>query len=112
MVAAFAIGSVGAFLVFDWPPLLREIVVGYLFAFLALRIVLVLGRFLLAPGAERFRIVPMETRVARYWYWRIGLLVGWLAFGWVTVGLLHSLGLSNDARRLVAYGLGLGLLAI
>lgn len=112
MVAAFAIGSVGAFLVFDWPPLLREIVVGYLFAFLALRIVLVLGRFLLAPGAERFRIVPMETRVARYWYWRIGLLVGWLAFGWVTVGLLHSLGLSIDARRLVAYGLGLGLLAI
>ncbi len=112
LVAAFAIGSVGAFLAFDWPPLLREIVLGYLFAFVTLRIALVLGRFLLAPGAERLRIVPMRTEAAWYWYRRIGALAGWLAFGWVTVGLLHSLGLSIDARRLVAYGLGLGLLAI
>jgi small-conductance mechanosensitive channel len=112
LVAAFAVGSVGAFLAFDWPPLLREIVLGYLFAFLTLRIVLVLGRFLLAPGAERFRIVPMGTDAAWYWYRRIGVLVGWLAFGWVTVGLLNSLGLAVDARRLVAYALGLGLLAI
>src|SRR3546814_10571525 len=29
IVAAFAIGSVGAFLVFDWPPLLRQIVLAY-----------------------------------------------------------------------------------
>src|SRR5262245_16218346 len=37
MVITFAIGSVGAFLLFDWPPLLREIVLGYLLAFLILR---------------------------------------------------------------------------
>ena len=61
MVVAFAIGSVGAFLVFSWPPLLREIVLGYLFAFLIVRLTLVLGRFLFAPGGERFRIVPMST---------------------------------------------------
>ena len=30
LVAAFALGSVGAFLAFDWPPLLREMVFGYL----------------------------------------------------------------------------------
>ena len=28
LVAAFALGSVGAFLAFDWPPLLREMVLG------------------------------------------------------------------------------------
>ena len=50
-VTAFALGSIVAFLPFDWPPLLREIVLGYLVAFLALRLALVIGRFLLAPGA-------------------------------------------------------------
>ena len=47
-------GSVGAFLLFDWPPLLHEIVAGYLAAFLA------------SPAAERLtekdggkrRIIP------------------------------------------------------
>jgi small-conductance mechanosensitive channel len=112
LVATFAIGSVGAFLAFDWPPLLREIVLGYLLAFLALRVVLVLGRFLIAPGGERFRIVPMSTEAAWYWYRRIAVLIGWLAFGWVTVGLLRTLGLSDEARQIVAYTLGLGLLAI
>jgi hypothetical protein len=63
-LTVFAIGSIGAFLVFDWPPLLREIVLGYLLAFLALRIALVVGRFVLAPpdklfrDNERFRILP------------------------------------------------------
>ena len=118
LVVAFALGSVGAFLLFHWPPLLKEIVLGYLFAFLAVRLALVMGRVLLAPGGkydhdvERFRIIPMSTRAARFWYPRLGLLVGWFAFGWVTLVLLSVLGFSLDARHLVAYMLGLGLLGI
>lgn len=112
MVAAFAIGSVGAFLVFSWPPLLREIVLGYLFAFLIVRLTLVLGRFLFAPAGERFRIVPMSTEAAWFWVRRLALFVGWLAFGWVTVSLLITLGMAVGARQIVAYTLGLGLLAI
>ena len=45
MLAIFGLGSIGAFLVFDWPPLLREVVLGYLVAFLGLRLALVLSRF-------------------------------------------------------------------
>src|SRR3546814_2403912 len=67
LIAAFALGSVGAFLTFDWPPLLRELVLLYLLAFLVLRVALLFGRFLLAPGGERFRIVPMDTSAA--WHW-------------------------------------------
>ena len=58
MLLAFAIGSIGAFLLFDWPPLLKQIVLAYLLVFLIVRLVLVLGRILLAPGAERFRVIP------------------------------------------------------
>jgi small-conductance mechanosensitive channel len=112
LVAAFALGSVGPFLAVDWPPLLREMVLGYLVAFLVARIANVVGHFLLAPHHERFRIVPMETAAARFWYRRLVAFVGWFAFGWVTVGLGRTLGYTLEARQLVAYVLGLGLLAI
>src|SRR5262249_37800718 len=49
LVAAFALGSVGAFLALEWPPLLREMVFGYLLVFLVIRVAVVVGHFLLAP---------------------------------------------------------------
>ncbi len=125
LVAAFGLGSIGAFLIFDWPPLLREILLQYLMAFLEFCLVAVVSRFLLAPGAgppafgaaddpdvDKFRILPMDRAAARFWHRRILVLAGWYAFGYATVMLLSELGFDLEARRLVAYILGLGLLAI
>jgi len=112
IVAAFAIGSVGPFLALDWPPLLSQMVLGYLVALIVTRIAVVVGHFLLAPDAERFRIIPTGIVAARFWCRRLAVFVGWLAFGWVTVGVLSTLGFSMEGRQLVAYLLGLGLLAI
>jgi small-conductance mechanosensitive channel len=112
VVAAFALGSVGAFLALEWPPLLREMVFGYLVVFLVIRVAVVVGHLLLAPHHERFRICPVDTAVARFWSRRIAAFVGLFAFGWVEVGLLSTLGLSLAGRQLIAYVLGLGLLGI
>jgi moderate conductance mechanosensitive channel len=112
LVAAFALGSVGPFLALDWPPLLREVLLGYLLAFLAVRIAVVTGHFLLAPHHERFRIIPMPSMAARFWHRRLVIFVGWFAFGWVQIGLFATLGWSLAGRQVVAYLLGLGLLAI
>jgi len=112
LVIAFTTGSVGAFLTFEWPPLLRNVVLGYLMAFLAVRLSLVVGRFLLAPGAERFRIIPVTTPQARFWQLRLALLIGWFALGRATIEQLGVLGASLEARQIVAYVLGLGLLGI
>src|SRR5262245_10807696 len=111
-VVAFALGSIGPFLALDWPPLLGEMVFGYLVAFLATRVAITVGHFLLSPEAERFTIIPMNTVAARFWCRRLSVFVGWFAFGWVTVGLLSTFGFSLEGRQLVAYALGLGLLAI
>jgi small-conductance mechanosensitive channel len=111
-LAAFALGSVGAFLLFDWPPLLRTVVLAYLIAFLGLRLALVLGRFLLAPGAEKFRIVPMDTRAARFWYVWSGVLIGFFGFAWATLQILAALGVDWQVRRLIALGLGFVLFGI
>jgi len=112
LVVAFALGSIGPFLALDWPPLLREGLFGLLVAFLVVRIANVVGRFLLAPYHERFRIIPMDTAAARFWRRRLGWFVGWFAFGWVIVGFGVPLGYTLEARQLVAYALGLVLVAI
>ena len=112
LVVAFALGSIGPFLAFDWPPLMREGLFGLLVAFLVVRIANVVGRFLLAPYNERFRVIPMDTAAARFWRRRFVWFVGWLAFGWVIVGFGVHLGYTLEARELVAYALGLVLVAI
>jgi moderate conductance mechanosensitive channel len=112
VVAVFAVGSVGACLAVDWPPLLREILFAYLIAFLVLRVANVVGHFLLAPRYEHFRIVPMDGVAARFWCRRLSAFVGIFAFGWVLVGLGATLGWSLEGRQIVAYAFGLVLLAI
>jgi moderate conductance mechanosensitive channel len=111
-VVAFALGSIGPFLARSWPPLLGEMVFGYLVAFLVTRVAVVLGHFLLSPEAECFRVIPMDAAAARFWCRRLVAFVTWFAFGWVSVGLLTTFGFSTEGRQLVAYVLGLGLLAI
>lgn len=111
-LAAFAAGSVGAFLAFNWPPLLREFVLAYLMAFLIARLAFVAGTFLLSPGFPRFRIVPMDEDTARFWHRRLVIFVAWFAFTAVSLTLLKTLGLSPEARRLIGAITALGLVAI
>jgi len=111
-VVAYAVGSIGPFLVMRWPGLLRDIVLGYLIVFLAIRIAAVLGRFFLAPVNDRFRVCPMEAAAARYWYVRLKLVVGWVVLALVTKGVLGELEVSLPARDIVGYAFGFGTLVI
>jgi small-conductance mechanosensitive channel len=112
---SFAIGSVGAFLCFSWPPLLREIVLGYLVAVLCVWLARIVAGFLLAPGggrAARFRIVPMTDPAAKFWQRRIIIAVAVLAFSWVTLGLLRTLGVSPAGLKMLSYISGAILLGM
>jgi small-conductance mechanosensitive channel len=112
---SFAVGSVGAFLCFSWPPLLREIVLGYLVAFLCIWLARIVCGFLLAPGggrAARFRIVPMSDPAAKFWQRRVIIAVAVIAFAWVTLGLLRTLGVSPAGLKLLSYIAGVLLLGL
>jgi moderate conductance mechanosensitive channel len=111
-VAAFALGSVGPFLAFDWDPILRGAVFGYLTAIVVIRVAAAVGHFLLAPDQERFRIIPTDTVAARFWCRRLTLFVGWSALGWLIVEECSALGFSFEGLQVVAYAFGLGLLGI
>ncbi len=112
LVASFALGSVGAFLLFDWTILLKQILLGYLLAMLLARLCFVFGRFFLAPGAARFRVAPLDTPAATFLFYRIGILAVLAAFGTQTITLLGSFGFSPVSRELSSYVLGLVVLAI
>ena len=111
-VAAFTVGATAAFLLFDWPARTRDALVAFFTAFIALRATIVVSRALFSPADARLRLVPVDDAQARRWHLRIVLFAGWLAFGWMIVDRLSALGLSLPARQIVAYVLGLGLLAI
>ena len=111
-VAVFALGSIAAFLVFDWPPRTRQAVVAFLAAFIAVRLVMVVSRALLSPRDAHLRILPAGDAEAASWHRRVALFAGWLAFGWVLAGWLALLGMDLASRQIIVYILGLVLLAI
>lgn len=112
VILAFAIGSIGAFLLLEWQPLLQYIVLSYLQVILIIRIVLVFGRFFLAPGAERFRLVPMTSEAAQFWFRWSGLIAGWFFFVQHTLRILGELGFNLHAALLIGIPSGLVLLGL
>lgn len=112
LIFVFALGSIGAFLLFDWPPLLQEIVLAYLLLVLIVRVTVVLGRIILAPGAERFRLVPMATPTAQFWFVWSAILVGWFFFVQFTLDVLAALGLRLESWYLVGLACGVVLLGL
>jgi moderate conductance mechanosensitive channel len=96
IIAVSAAGSMGTFLLFAWPPLTGSIILGYLLAFLAIRLGKTLIRFFLAPSAERLRLVNVCTDTAWYWHRWVAWLVGVAAIGWQTIQTLRSLGMADE----------------
>jgi small-conductance mechanosensitive channel len=101
IVAAFAAGSMGAFLLFAWPPLTGAIILGYLLAFVLVRLSLTATRFFLAPGGPRMRLVQVSTQVAWFWHCWVACLVGTAAVGWQTILTLLTLGMPQAGTKVL-----------
>ncbi|MEF2551599.1 mechanosensitive ion channel family protein [Aurantimonas sp. A2-1-M11] len=118
-LVAFIAVTVGTFVSFGWPPLLRRVVLTYLFALIAFRVVMAPARLLTAfhrvgdssPPEDSAAIVGDEHR-SRFWYGRTRVFLATFLFAWATVSLLPELGFSADVVQLSALVCGLGLLAI
>jgi len=111
-LAAFVAGSMGAFLLFAWPPLTGSIILGYLFAFIEIRLALAFTRFFCAPSAERLRLLPLSTPTAWFWHRWIATLVGTAAIGWQTILMLRTFGLTQSGVDLLVQLLLLLVMAL
>ena len=111
----FALASTVSFLIFDWPPLLRRIVLSLLVASIAFRAVRVLARWILASARAGSLQDPAiatagEEAARRFWLRRTELTSGFFLFGWAVLSFMPSLGFPVDVTRLAAFVLGLGIL--
>lgn len=60
----FAIGSLGTFMMFDWPDIMKSAVMSLLMAFFALRVLIIVLQFLFAPKAEGLRMINVDPAAA------------------------------------------------
>jgi small-conductance mechanosensitive channel len=123
LILAFTIGSAGFFLIFDWPPLLKEIVLGFLSAGIVARLVAMLARIVLLPPslglaiADKVRLLPMPGERAQHWYRYICWFTTFFVFVGVLFGLLRTFGFDYTSILVLAVPadlilLGLALAAI
>ncbi|OED40043.1 hypothetical protein AB833_12720 [Chromatiales bacterium (ex Bugula neritina AB1)] len=70
-VAAFAIGSIGAYISFKWPPVVDDIVLDILIIVLVVRIVSTVSRFFLSPRVKDLRLVPFDNTQSHTLQWWI-----------------------------------------
>ena len=112
-------GSVGAFLAFTWPPLLRETVLTALRSLVTFAMIGSVSMFLLAPSAAkafkdigRFRVVPMSDAAADFWHRWIRILGTWIAIASFIMLTLRTHGMSSDGLRFFGSVAALGHLII
>ena len=110
MITSYAIGSIGAFLPFDWSRGFKAVLLALLLASLFVRLAFVVGRFLLAPGAARFRVVPMGTAEALFLFRRLGLLGILLGVGSQLIAVLAAFGFDLISQDLCTDALGVIIL--
>ena len=118
LLGAFMLGSAGAFLMFEWPLLLREIVLAYLTAAIVIWAVRMFARFVLLPPdlqvvhAREVRVLNVEDKHADHWYKWIVILVTVFALVAATFSLLPTFGFSADDVLALAVPMDLLLLAL
>ncbi|MGO8035712.1 mechanosensitive ion channel domain-containing protein [Rhizobium leguminosarum] len=95
-LVGYLIGSLGAFMLFPWPAVFRDIALILLSAALMVRLGVLVGRIVIAPGARlpHMRLLTLVTSLAWFWYyWLLGI-VAVLAAGWATIEVIGTIGAS------------------
>jgi small-conductance mechanosensitive channel len=112
IIASFALGSIGAMLPFDWTTRFKQVLLSLLVASVIARLSAVVGRFLLAPGAPRFRVVPLGTPAARFLFRRLVAASLLLGIGLQIGTLMTAFGFDAISQDLCLYALGLVMLGL
>jgi small-conductance mechanosensitive channel len=108
-IVVFAAATVAAFLVLhQGHPPVRLAVTTWIGAVLAIRLVALATRALLAPDATSLRILPVDDRSARFLYRRILRIAIVWALLFPTLKLMQELGLDRDLVHLLT-NLGIAL---
>ena len=109
---SFALGSLGALLLFNWPPMLKTILSAVFIIIIVALLWGVMARFLLSPHNRRLRVFPVDDVAARHWTRWSAILLSWFFGGWAVLQVLRDFDVDQPVRAPIAYALGLVLFAL
>nr|WP_235892085.1 mechanosensitive ion channel family protein [[Ochrobactrum] teleogrylli] len=121
----FSLASIGSFLILEWPPLLRRVVLTLLVSVIAFRFV----RCICTPASLLLAIqssaspdqssdemgnatLAEQQPTARFWSRRIAVMAGIFLFGWAIISIMRAVGFSPEVAQIGSFLLGLGLLPV
>ncbi|MGZ2380232.1 mechanosensitive ion channel domain-containing protein [Rhizobium brockwellii] len=95
-LVGYLIGSLGAFILFPWPAVFRDIALIMLSGALMVRLGVLVGRIVIAPGARlpHMQLLTLVTSLAWFWYYWLLRIVAVLAAGWATIEVIATIGAS------------------
>ncbi|WP_419912902.1 mechanosensitive ion channel domain-containing protein [Hoeflea sp.] len=96
-LAVFSVGAIGAFLSFDWPPFVENVVLNILIVFITIRSAATLSVFVLAPRVRALRLVPLRTGLARPLHIWIVALVSVTTISFAIADIFDQLAGESDA---------------
>ncbi|RWC33615.1 MAG: mechanosensitive ion channel family protein [Mesorhizobium sp.] len=118
LIVSFALGSAGAFMLFDWPMLIREIVLTFLMAAVVTAAVrmylaaLLVPSFMQVENAVEVRALPITNETADHWFYWLPRIVGVFAFFAAAFLLLPGLGIDQDGMLVLSVGADFVLLSL
>ncbi|MER9242754.1 mechanosensitive ion channel family protein [Mesorhizobium sp. M0633] len=118
LIVSFALGSAGAFMLFDWPMLIREIVLTFLMAAVVTWgvrmyvMAMLVPSFMNVENAVEVRALPITNEAADHWSYWLPRIVGVFAFFGAAFILLPSLGIDQDGMMVLSLGADFVLLLL
>ena len=118
LIVSFALGSAGAFMLFDWPMLIREIVLTFLMAAVVTWgvrmyvMAMLVPSFMNVENAVEVRALPITNEVADHWSYWLPRIVGVFAFFGAAFILLPGLGIDQDGMMVLSLGADFVLLLL
>ncbi|TJW32003.1 MAG: mechanosensitive ion channel family protein, partial [Mesorhizobium sp.] len=110
LIVSFALGSAGAFMLFDWPMLIREIVLTFLMAAVVTWgvrmyvMAMLVPSFMNVENAIEVRGLPITNEAADHWSYWLPRIVGVFAFFGAAFILLPGLGIDQDGMMVLSLG--------
>ncbi|MER8976987.1 MULTISPECIES: mechanosensitive ion channel family protein [unclassified Mesorhizobium] len=118
LIVSFALGSAGAFMLFDWPMLIREIVLTFLMAAVVTWgvrmyvMAMLVPSFMNVENAVEVRALPITNEAADHWSYWLPRIVGVFAFFGAAFILLPGLGIDQDGMMVLSLGADFVLLLL
>ena len=96
-IGVFAFGSIGLFVAFDWSAFIDDIVLSLLAGIIAMRFIIMIAVFVLAPKVDDLRLLPLDRTAARNIYAWVLAASGVGLLGYLAVDTIDQMAVADSS---------------